>query len=207
MSGLIYSTAVFDPAVSLPYVPCAIHCATEADVHVKIRICVRTQTSSLSVHHTESLGVTIEDKLNFSEHTQVISKKANKRMFVLRKLKKCKVNQNILSMFYHCAIQSVMLYNSICFFGNTKQCDKDKLERANTMVSKIIGQEHLSLESKTEVNIRRKIKKVVSDPLHPLQAFVERFSRHPNRLISCKSRTDRYKNSFLPTAVRFFNEK
>ena len=31
------------------------------------------------------LGVTIDDKLNFSEHTQVISKKANKRMFFLRK--------------------------------------------------------------------------------------------------------------------------
>ena len=73
------------------------------------------------------LDVIIDDKLNFSEHARAISKKANKRMFFLRKLKKCKVNQDILSIFYQSSVQSVMLYNSTCFFGNANQGEKVKL--------------------------------------------------------------------------------
>ena len=128
-------------------------------------------------------------------------------MFFLRKLKKCKVKKHILSIFYQSSIQSVMLFNSICFFGNSKQSDKDKLERTNSLAGKIIGEEQLSLETKNETNVKRKMTKILSDPFHPLQTFIERSTRHPSRLISCKSRTDRFRNSFLPTAVRLFNEK
>ena len=153
------------------------------------------------------LGVTIDEKLNFADHVQNTSKKANQRMFFLRKLKKCKVKKDILSIFYQCSIQSVMLFNSICFFNNAKQCDKDKLERTNSLAGKIIGEEQLSLEKKNETNMKKKMTKILSDPFHPMQTFIETSKRHPSRLISCKSRTDRFRNSFLPTAIRLFNEK
>ena len=103
----------------------------------------------------------IDDKLNFSEHAQAISKKANKRMFFLRKLKKCKVNQDILSIFYQSSVQSVMLYNSTCFFGNANQGEKVKLERTNTLAGKIMGKEQMTLECKNEESIRRKFKKIL----------------------------------------------
>ena len=56
------------------------------------------------------LGFTIDNKLNWHAHVDVLCNKLNTRLFFLKKLKSFHVNKSILKMFYQSLVQSVITF-------------------------------------------------------------------------------------------------
>ena len=73
------------------------------------------------------LGFTIDNKLNWHAHVDVLCNKLNTRLFFLKKLKSFHVNESILKMFYQVLIQSVITFGISSWGGNiTKGQTKNK---------------------------------------------------------------------------------
>ena len=56
------------------------------------------------------LGVKIQDNLKWNEHVDSQTKKANKRMYSIRRLKKLNIDSKLLCLFYNSVISSVLVY-------------------------------------------------------------------------------------------------
>ena len=69
------------------------------------------------------LGTTIDDQLCWTTNVDACLKKANLRLFFLRKLRQFKVGSNILYLFYRSVIQSILGYNQLCFYGAMREDD------------------------------------------------------------------------------------
>ena len=154
------------------------------------------------------LGITIDNKLDWTAHVNACHKKANQRLFFLRKLRQFRVNSTILELFYRSVIESALLYNQLCFLNSAKQADRDRLERITTTAGKVIGHEVSSLHNIYEEMAVKKLRRILHDEAHPLHAIAAGHTsrRDPDRLLSMKSRTNRMRDSFLPTAIRLTNE-
>ena len=156
------------------------------------------------VHEYKYLGTLIDDKLRFNKNTNAVHSRANQRMFFLRKLKKFNVDRTILHLFYQSIIQSVLLFNLICFYGNLTQADKTKLERPRKIAQRIIGIELPPLSVLFEDRLLTKITSIMKDPSHPLFSCFT-FNRSGIRLRVPITRRARYRNSFIPNSMHIYN--
>ena len=59
------------------------------------------------------LGTHIDDKLNFTNNTDFIYKKAQQRLFLLRKLKSFDVSEKVLESVYRSLIESTLTFNVV----------------------------------------------------------------------------------------------
>ena len=75
------------------------------------------------------LGCIIDDKLNWSENASNVYKKANQRLYFVRKLKKMNINKELLTMFYTTTVESILSFCITCWFGCLTEADKKKLNR------------------------------------------------------------------------------
>ena len=67
-------------------------------------------TSVALVQSYKYLGVTIQENLKWNEHVEVQEKKANKRMYHVRRLKKQRIDSKIICLFYNSVVSSVLVY-------------------------------------------------------------------------------------------------
>jgi hypothetical protein len=161
------------------------------------------------VGYYKYLGTLIDDQLDWSPNVDAVSKKANQRLFFLRKLKQFKVSPQILQLFFQSTIQSVLTFNQLCYQSSTKKADMERLEKIVSRAATIIGTDLTTLESLFQAAALSKLRKVRADashPLHPVLAACESKRESSQRLRSIKARTNRMKDSFLPTVVRLHNE-
>ena len=63
-------------------------------------------------------GVHVTDKLKWSTHTGSVVKKAQQRLFNLRRLKKFGLSPKTLTNFYRCTIESILLGCITAWYGN-----------------------------------------------------------------------------------------
>ena len=154
------------------------------------------------------LGTVIDDKLDWSANVDACCKKTNQRLFFLRKLKQFRVSSTILTMFYQSVIESMLLYNQLCYFNGITQADRDRLNRLVSTAYKVTGREARPLALAYDTAAVKKIRRIQEEPSHPLHQAVAACEsrRSSGRLISLKCRTSRFKDSFLPTAIRTVNE-
>ena len=101
------------------------------------QIIIRGQPVEIVTNY-KYLGTIIDNKLDWSPNIEACCKKANQRMYFLRKLKQFKVDKNILVRFYQTIIQSAMFYNQVCYLGNSKKADTQRLDNVARTVAKII---------------------------------------------------------------------
>ena len=68
------------------------------------------------------LGTYIDNQLNWNVNTRKLCSKANQRIYFLRKLKLFNIDRDIMMLFYHSVIQSVVMFCSIAWLnGLTKK--------------------------------------------------------------------------------------
>ncbi|KAK3558689.1 hypothetical protein QTP86_024498, partial [Hemibagrus guttatus] len=111
------------------------------------------------VKRTKFLGVHLVENLTWSLNTTSISKKAQQRLYSLRRLRKAHLPPLILTMFYRGTIESVLSSCIIAWFGNCTVSDHKTLQRIVRTAEKIIG---LSLPSITDMYTTRLISKTNS---------------------------------------------
>lgn len=85
------------------------------------------------------LGVHISQDLSWSLNTSTLIKKAQQRLFFLRKLKKAELSPQILRNFYLCTVESILTNCFTVWYGNCTMDDRKALQRVVKTAKKIIG--------------------------------------------------------------------
>ena len=170
-------------------------------------ICIKGENVQI-VSEYKYLGVTIDDKLNWSKHTSNVFKKAQSRLFFLRKLRSFNVCNRMLKMFFETVVCSVMTFALVCWGGNAARGSMNKLEKLIKKAESCVGQKLDSLESIRQNRLLGKGGKIEKDEWHPLHSILmeqKSTGRTRSRYRMPEVRTDRYRNSFLPSIIRSLN--
>ena len=159
-----------------------------------------------TVSEYKYLGSIIDDKLKFHANSLRICKKSNQRLYFLRKLRILHVDNSILTLFFNSVIQSVLSFCIVCWYGSLTKNDSKMLDSVLKKARKLGCINVKFLSELHAVNMERKIKHVLEDANHPLHnLFVTLPSGCRLQALSCK--TNRLLNSFVPSAIRMYNEK
>ena len=106
-----------------------------------------------------------------------------------------------LQLFYSSALQSIFTFCLICWGGNIKICDKDKIEKIIKRASRISNFTFEDFNSIYSRLCNKKVLAILKDESHPLNKQII-FSERSGRPLSIRSNRERYTSSFLPSAVR-----
>ena len=113
---------------------------------------------------------------------------------------------SLLKTFYDSVVASAIHYGITCWSGSISARDRERLEQLVRRASSVLG---CSLDSLEEVGNRRMLAKITAmmdRPSHPLQATLTALgSSFSQRLLHSRCKKERYRRSFLPTAVRLFS--
>ncbi|KAK3545335.1 hypothetical protein QTP70_004062 [Hemibagrus guttatus] len=119
------------------------------------------------VKSTKFLGVDLAEDFTWSLNTSSITKKAQQRLYFLRRLRTAHLPPLILTTFYRGTIESIRSSCITAWFGNCTALDRKTLQRIVCTAEKVIG---VSLPSITDIYSTRCIRKansIVDDPTHP----------------------------------------
>ncbi len=141
------------------------------------------------------LGVTITEDLTWSAHTDAVLKKAQQRLFFLRRLRKFGMSPHILHSFYTCTVESIL----------TEQ-HQQQSQRVVQTARHTVGGELPSLQDIYTRRCMRKARRIISDSSHPSHGL---FSLLPSgrRLRSIRTRTSRLRDSLFPQTIRLLNTR
>ena len=85
------------------------------------------------------LGTLIDNKLSFSDNSDLIYKRSQQRLYLLRKLRSFYVSRELLQIVYKSLVESVLTFNIVVWYGNLGVKGKAKLARIVGMAGKING--------------------------------------------------------------------
>ncbi|PIK37783.1 hypothetical protein BSL78_25381 [Apostichopus japonicus] len=132
------------------------------------------------------LGTMLSNNIDWSSNATIVHKKANQRLYFLRKLKNLRVDKTIMTLFYKSLIQSVLMYNIICYFANGIKIDVKMLEQSRKVAQRVIGAQLPSLEYLYHERVCNKLKHIMQDPTHPL---FQHYNYNRSGLRLCPPRT------------------
>jgi len=150
------------------------------------------------------LGVHISEDLTWTINTSSLIKKAQQRLYFLRKLKKAHLSPLILKNFYLCVIQSILTNCITVWYGNCTVSDRKALQRVVKTAQNIIGAKLPSIQDIYSKRCLRRARCIIKDTSHPINGL---FTLLPSgrRYRSLRCHTSRFRNSFCPSAVRMLN--
>ncbi|XP_064842981.1 uncharacterized protein LOC135554550 [Oncorhynchus masou masou] len=152
------------------------------------------------------LGIHITDNLNWSTHTDSIVKKAQQRLFNLRRLKKFGLSPKALTNFYRGTIESILAGCITAWYGNCSALNRKALQRVVRSAQGIIGGKLPALQDTYTTRCYRKAIKIIKDIYHPSHClFTPLSSRRRGQYRCIKAGTERLKNSFYLKAIRLLN--
>jgi hypothetical protein len=156
------------------------------------------------------LGLLIDNKFNFAQHVELQLKKANKRMYCIRSMKNLNVNSDIIAMFFNSTIPSILMYASTAFYGMITKYLKSELDRPRKTCDRLLSKKYSdTLYDNTDLHKEKTLKmanKVIMGSQHPLKSdFVLMPSGYRYRMPFV--RTNRYKSTFVPSAINILNDE
>ena len=132
-------------------------------------------------------------------------------MYFLRKLKNFQLSNNLLYVIYQSVVQSILLYNQICYYSNARKADWERLELMTTVARTIIRHDIRSPTAICEEASLYKLMTIPCDSTHPLHTALSACAQRSDstkRFISNKVRTNRFvsikarTNKFISVKVR-----
>ena len=94
----------------------------------------------------------------------------------------------------------------VCWGGSIKEGDKKRLNRLIKKAGSVLGTTLDTVEEVANNRIRTKLLAIMDNPSHPLHDTVTgQKSSFSNRLLHPTCKNERYRRSFLPTAIRLYN--
>ena len=102
------------------------------------------------------VGTIINKKLTFDKHADMVYKKSQQRLFLLRKHKSFEVRSHVLQLVYIGLVDSILSFNSITWFGHLTVTQKKKLGRVVNISSKLISQQQRQLSTLHDSTLARK---------------------------------------------------
>ena len=152
------------------------------------------------------LGVHITEELTWTEHTTRVVKKAQQRLFFLRRLRRFGMDPRILRTFYTCTVESILTGSITTWYGSCTAIERKALQRVVRTAQYITGVQLPNLLDLYTSRCLRKTRRVLKDSTHPSHCL---FSQLPSgrRFRSIKSRTSRLRDSFFPRVIRLLNSQ
>ena len=116
-------------------------------------------------------------------------------------------------MFYQSIVASVIFFAVVCWGccldSSKTKGGKENSDKINKLIKKagsVIGMVPDSLETVTRLRIGRKLYSILDNNEHPLFAVFDRLKIPRSGRLRAPIGSDRFGKTFVPTAVRFFNE-
>lgn len=107
------------------------------------------------------LGVYIDSTLTWSTQVNYLCGRLQQRLYFLRRLRIYGVSKNIMFIFYHAVLESLVRYSIIAWYGTLAKLLTTKLIRFAHLAWRIISeQEHLSLQDIYEQGTVRLVNKI-----------------------------------------------
>ncbi len=85
------------------------------------------------------LGVHIDKGLNWKENSSAVIKKAQSRLFFLRKLRSFNVGRSLLNVFYQSIVASVLFDTVVCWGNSITADDKNRVNKLIKKAGSIVG--------------------------------------------------------------------
>ena len=102
---------------------------------------------------------TVLDNLSFTTHVDTVCKKANQRMYLIRKLKTFDVDKKMLEMIYRSLVESTLTFNIVTFYGHLTVKQKNRLNKIVNIATKLINLKQKSLNDLYQQAISKKNQK------------------------------------------------
>jgi len=109
-----------------------------------------------------------------------------------------------ITMFYKSTVESIISFCMSLWYGSCTGIKKRKISKV-IKTAKKLGCDITDATSLYNDSLHRKLKGILKDVDHPLNCYVT-YLPSGKRLRALYARTTRLKNSFLPSAVRLFND-
>uniref|UniRef100_A0A3B5PZ90 Reverse transcriptase domain-containing protein n=1 Tax=Xiphophorus maculatus TaxID=8083 RepID=A0A3B5PZ90_XIPMA len=156
------------------------------------------------VSSTKFLGVHITNDLTWTVNTTSLVKRAQKRLYFLRRMRKAHLPPPILKTFYRSTIESILTSCLSVWCGGCSASDWKNVRRVVRTAERIIGAPLPSIQDISSQRCVSRGRNIVSDPSHPHHGL---FSLLPSgkRFCSIRCRSTRFRNSFFPLAIRLLN--
>ena len=156
------------------------------------------------------LGIFIDNKLRFADHVDYVYKKSIKKLYYVRSLVKLKVDTNIIHMFFNAVIIPSLTYCCIAYYQHLSVDLKTRLDKPGKICGKLTRCQNAKNELMCIADLHRRevilcAKRLIKDSKHPLHKCFELMPSGRRYRMTC-IKTTRYRNSFLPTALRFLND-
>ncbi|KAK3553669.1 hypothetical protein QTP70_006877 [Hemibagrus guttatus] len=119
------------------------------------------------VKSSKFLGVHLAENFTWSINTTSITRKAQQRLYFLRRLRKAHLPPPILTMFYRGTIKSILSSCITAWFGNCTVLDCKTLQQIVRTAEKISGVSLPSITDMYTIRCIRKSNSIVDDPTHP----------------------------------------
>ena len=152
------------------------------------------------------LGLVIDEKLSFHDHVENQLKKINKRLYCVWVMAKLHIDPELITMFFNSTIISVTMYACSAFYGLINKTLKRELERPRRRACKrcIVATNCSDNDTNYKSKMTTLACKILKDDKHPLRChYVPLPSGRRYRLPTI--RTNRFKNSFVPSSIRLLN--
>ena len=159
-----------------------------------------------TVQTCKYLGVVLDNKLEWSANIEAVYRRGQSRLFFLSRFRPFNVCSDVMSMFYHTITESALFYSVVCWGSCTTDKNCRRLDKLVKKASSVVGRRLDPLSAVVEQQMRRKLYSVLENNKHPLHSILAgQRSNCSERLISLRCRTERFRGSFVPSAIRLFN--
>ena len=173
------------------------------------------------IHETKLLGSVITSDLKWHRNTEVIVKKAFKRMIIIHRLKAFKVSQEDLVQIYILYIRSVLEQSCQVWHFSLTEEDSNNIERVQKVACRIILENYTTYEKACEslqieslktrrfnlsLNFARQcLKHPFASKMFPRNENIKYNTRHKNPFMVQKTKTSRLLYSAIPQLQRALN--
>ena len=121
---------------------------------------VRIKTEDVeSVKIFRYLGTVLDSNLSFTTHVDTVCKKANQRMYLIRKLKTFDVDKKMLEMIYRSLVESILTFNIVTFYNHLTVKQKNRLNKIVNIATNLINLKQKSLNDLYQQAISKKKQK------------------------------------------------
>lgn len=158
------------------------------------------------VENYKFLGVHLNNRLDWSDNTHALYKKGQSRLHLLRRLRSFVVCRALLRTFYDSVVASAIFYAVVCWRGGSTDRDRKRLNKLIRRASSVLDCPLDTIEEVGERRMLARLTSIMDNPSHPLHDTVGSLSSSfSSRLIHPRCKKERYRRSFIPTAVRIYN--
>ncbi|KAK2177780.1 hypothetical protein NP493_578g00012 [Ridgeia piscesae] len=142
-------------------------------------------------------GFTISINLKWEVNIDTIVKKVQQRLYFLRRLRSFGLTTQIILTFYRAAVESVLTFSIIVWFGSITVKEKLILNRVVKTAFRIIDRDIPSLESLCQQRLLGRATLISHDSFHPAHDLFDPLPSS-RRFRSIKTRTNRFRSNPPP---------